>query len=40
MVVSDDADLRLLLERDLTERFGGHYDVEAYPDGEAALASL
>jgi len=28
-----------LLERDLRERFGGHYDIEAHPDAPAALAA-
>jgi hypothetical protein len=39
-VVNDDAELRALLERDLRQRFGGHYDIEAHADAEAALGSL
>jgi thioredoxin reductase (NADPH) len=36
-VVHDDTETRRLLERDLRERFGGHYEVEAHPDAGAAL---
>lgn len=36
-VVHDDAETRRLLEHDLLERFGGHYEVEAHPGAVAAL---
>jgi thioredoxin reductase (NADPH) len=39
-VVHDDRGIRELLVGDLAERFGGHYDIEAFPDAETALAAL
>ncbi len=39
-IVVDDDDLRRVLERDLGERFGEHYTLEAHADAEGALAAL
>jgi thioredoxin reductase (NADPH) len=39
-VVHDDEDVRALLQRDLAERFGRHYDVEAHAAAAAALQTL
>jgi thioredoxin reductase (NADPH) len=39
-VIHDDGDVRALLSRDLRERFGRHYELEAHADGAGALASL
>ena len=39
-VVHDDAGVLDLLARDLGERFGTHYDVDAHPNADAALAVL
>jgi thioredoxin reductase (NADPH) len=38
--VQDDGEVRRLLEQDLRERFGDHYDVEAHAEREPALRSL
>ena len=39
-VVHDDSQVRELLVRDLHARFGGQYDVVAYPGADAALRAL
>jgi len=39
-VVHDEVDVRRLLVRDLGERFGAQYDLEAHGDAESALVSL
>jgi thioredoxin reductase (NADPH) len=40
IVVVDDDDVRRLLERDLRERFGSHYDVEAHEGADTARLAL
>ena len=39
-IVQDDADVRRLLERDLHERFGAQYEIEAHADGSSALRAI
>lgn len=39
-VVHDDNEIRRLLARDLRERFGGHYAIEAHADAPGAMRTL
>jgi thioredoxin reductase (NADPH) len=39
-IVQDDADVRRLLERDLRERFGAQYEIEAHADGASAWRAI